>query len=214
MTKAQRSGTGELLTAQTPWRRGGFEPSILVHLCFALTGSEVAGFSSEICPQASREVFAVSSTDAVRFVNHMLRDTRSSGRQNCRSVTAGSQRRVPRKSPTYALACASSRQSTRRSPALYPDSPSPRSAGVFRTCWQLSIVECYAERILPQLFDIAERERVPKILALGTKNQLRRPLLPPEDCRSGCLPHRQCMLRATPAKVATHPSAMLGRVRT
>ncbi len=77
--------------------RGGFEPSKLVHLCFALTGSEVAGFSSEICPQASREVFAVSSTDAVRFVNHMLGDMRSSRRQNCRSVTAGSQRRVPRK---------------------------------------------------------------------------------------------------------------------
>jgi len=87
VTKAQRSGTGELLTAQTPWRRGGFEPSILVHLCFALTGSEVAGFSSEICPQASREVFAVSSTDAVRFVNHMLRDTRSS-----RGRTAGASR--------------------------------------------------------------------------------------------------------------------------
>src|ERR1035437_10005465 len=40
-----------------------------------------------------------------------------------------------------------------------------------------------------QLFDIAERERVPKIPAHGTKNQLRCRLPPLEDCRSGCVLH-------------------------
>src|ERR1039457_4526246 len=40
-----------------------------------------------------------------------------------------------------------------------------------------------------QLFDIAERERVPKIPAHGTQNQLRRRLPPLEDCRSGCVLH-------------------------
>src|SRR5271169_2723049 len=40
-----------------------------------------------------------------------------------------------------------------------------------------------------QLFDIAERERVAKIPAHGTNNQLRRRLPPLEDCRPGCLLH-------------------------
>src|ERR1017187_3172308 len=57
-----------------------------------------------------------------------------------------------------------------------------------------------------QLFDIAERERVPKIPAHGTQNQLRRRLPPLEDCRSGCVLHGLFRLPATPAKVATHPA--------
>ena len=56
-----------------------------------------------------------------------------------------------------------------------------------------------------QLFDIAERERVPKIPAHGTKNQLRCRLPPLEDCRSGYVLHGLFRLPATPAKVATHP---------
>src|SRR5450759_4273936 len=65
-----------------------------------------------------------------------------------------------------------------------------------------------------QLFDIAERERVPKIPAHGTKNQLRRRLPPLEDCRSGYVLHNLFRLPATPAKVATHPAKELGtRVR-
>src|SRR5664280_1618359 len=56
-----------------------------------------------------------------------------------------------------------------------------------------------------QLFDIAERQRVPKIPAHGTKNQLRRRLPPLEDCRSSCVLHDLFRLPATPAKVATHP---------
>src|SRR5450759_4641257 len=56
-----------------------------------------------------------------------------------------------------------------------------------------------------QLFDISERERVPKIPAHGTKNQLRRRLPPLEDCRSGYVLHDLFRLPATPAKVATYP---------
>jgi transposase InsO family protein len=56
-----------------------------------------------------------------------------------------------------------------------------------------------------QLFDIAERERVPKIPAHGTKNQLRRRLPPLEDCRSGYVLHDLFRL-PTPAKVAIHPA--------
>src|ERR1035437_8791946 len=56
-----------------------------------------------------------------------------------------------------------------------------------------------------QLFDVAERERVAKIPADGTKNQLRCRLPPLEDCRSGCVLHDLFRLPATPAKVATHP---------
>src|ERR1035437_1327160 len=66
-----------------------------------------------------------------------------------------------------------------------------------------------------QLFDIAERERVPKIPAHGTKNQLRRRLPPLEDCRSGYVLHDLFRLPATPAKVATHPCfAFIGGWRT
>src|SRR5450755_1949359 len=57
-----------------------------------------------------------------------------------------------------------------------------------------------------QLFDITERERVAKIPAHGTQNQLRRRLPPLEDRRSGCVLHGIFSLPATPAKVATHPS--------
>src|ERR1035437_4274663 len=57
-----------------------------------------------------------------------------------------------------------------------------------------------------QLFDIAERERVPKIPAHGTKNQLRRRLPPLEDCRSSCVLHDLFRLPAPPAKVATQPA--------
>ena len=56
-----------------------------------------------------------------------------------------------------------------------------------------------------QLFDIAERQRVPQIPAHGTKNQLRRRLPPLEDCRSGCVLHGRFSLPANPAKLATHP---------
>src|SRR5271157_5736375 len=57
-----------------------------------------------------------------------------------------------------------------------------------------------------QLFNIAERQRVPKIPTHGTKNQLRRRLPPLEDCRSGCVLHDLFRLPAAPAKVATHSS--------
>src|SRR5271154_3564353 len=60
-----------------------------------------------------------------------------------------------------------------------------------------------------QLFDIAQRERVPKIPAHGTQNQLRRRLPPLEDCRSGCLLHGLFSLPASPAKLATHPKFRL-----
>src|ERR1019366_2241218 len=56
-----------------------------------------------------------------------------------------------------------------------------------------------------QLFDIAQRQRVPEIPAHGTKNQLRRRLPPLEDCRSGCVLHGLFSLPAFPPKVATHP---------
>ena len=56
-----------------------------------------------------------------------------------------------------------------------------------------------------QLFDIAERQRVPKIPAHGTKNQLRRRLPPLEHYRSGCVLHNLFRLPVIPAKVATHP---------
>src|SRR5215831_8682071 len=65
-----------------------------------------------------------------------------------------------------------------------------------------------------QLFDIAERERVPKIPAHGTKNQLRRRLPPLEDCRSGCVLHGLFRLPTTPAKVATHPYLLLSKRRS
>jgi hypothetical protein len=58
-----------------------------------------------------------------------------------------------------------------------------------------------------QLFDVAERERVAKIPAHGTQNQLRRRLPPLEDCRSGCVLHD--LFRLPPAKVATHPPQRL-----
>src|SRR5471030_1672314 len=56
-----------------------------------------------------------------------------------------------------------------------------------------------------QLFDIAQRERVAKIPADRTKNQLRRRLPPFEDGRSGCVFHGRLSLPADPTKVATHP---------
>jgi hypothetical protein len=59
-----------------------------------------------------------------------------------------------------------------------------------------------------QLFDIAERERVAKIPANGTNNQLRCRLPPLEDRRSGCVLHGLFRLPATPAKVATHPGIL------
>src|ERR1035437_4803996 len=49
---------------------------------------------------------------------------------------------------------------------------------------------------------LRQRQRVPKIPAHGTKNQLRRRLPPLEDCRSGCVLHGLFRLPATPAKVA------------
>src|ERR1039457_6982501 len=64
-----------------------------------------------------------------------------------------------------------------------------------------------------QLFDIAERELVPKIPAYGAQNQLRRRLPPLEDCGSGCVIHDLFSLLATPAKVATHPSDRLAPPR-
>jgi hypothetical protein len=62
-----------------------------------------------------------------------------------------------------------------------------------------------------QLFHIAERERVPKIPAHGTQNQLRCRLPPLEDCRSGCVIQGLFRLPATPAKVATHPENLFLR---
>jgi len=59
-----------------------------------------------------------------------------------------------------------------------------------------------------QLFDIAERQRVPKIPAHGTQNQLWRHLPPLEDCRPGCVLHGLFSLPASPAKLATHPSSL------
>jgi hypothetical protein len=63
-----------------------------------------------------------------------------------------------------------------------------------------------------QLFDVAERERVAKIPAHGTQNQLRCRLPPLEDCRSGYVLHGLFRLPATPAKVATHPAKVLSVV--
>jgi hypothetical protein len=60
-----------------------------------------------------------------------------------------------------------------------------------------------------QFFDIAQRERVPKIPAHGTKNQLGRRLPPLEDCRSACVLHSLFTPPTTPAKVATHPLQIL-----
>jgi hypothetical protein len=40
-----------------------------------------------------------------------------------------------------------------------------------------------------QLFDIVQRERVARIPAHGTQNQLRRRPPPLEDCRSRCVLH-------------------------
>ena len=50
-------------------------------------------------------------------------------------------------------------------------------------------VICLQTAFGEQLFDIAERERVPKIPAHGTKNQRRRRLPPLEDFRSGYVLH-------------------------
>src|SRR5450759_1140782 len=63
-----------------------------------------------------------------------------------------------------------------------------------------------------QLFDLAERERVAKIPAHGTKNQLRRLLPPLEDCRSGCVLHDRFRLPANTAKLATHPLPFIVRL--
>src|SRR5215831_16129193 len=60
-----------------------------------------------------------------------------------------------------------------------------------------------------QLFDIAQRERISKIPAHSTKNQLWRGLPPLEDCRSGCVLHGLFRLPVIPAKVATHPRQLL-----
>ena len=60
-----------------------------------------------------------------------------------------------------------------------------------------------------QLFDIAERERVPKVPAYGAKNQLGLRLSPLEDRRADCLLHDLFRLPAA-AKVATQP---LERIR-
>ncbi len=49
-----------------------------------------------------------------------------------------------------------------------------------------------------QLFDVAERERVAKIPAHGTQNQLRCRLPPLEDCRSGYVLHGLFSLPASP----------------
>ena len=59
-----------------------------------------------------------------------------------------------------------------------------------------------------QLFDIAERERVPKVSAYGAKNQLGLRLSPLEDRRSDCLLHDLFRLPAA-AKVATQPENFL-----
>ena len=52
-----------------------------------------------------------------------------------------------------------------------------------------------------QFFDIAERERVAKIPAHRTKNQLRRRLPPLEDCRSGYVIHGLSDCQPTPPKL-------------
>jgi hypothetical protein len=56
-----------------------------------------------------------------------------------------------------------------------------------------------------QLFDIADRKRVPMIPTDSAQNQFRRRLPPLENCRSGCVLHGLFRLSVTPAKVATHP---------
>src|SRR5450756_1081246 len=61
-----------------------------------------------------------------------------------------------------------------------------------------------------QLFDVAERERVAKIPAHGTQNQLRCRLPPLEDCRSSCVLHG--LFRLPPAKVATHPAERVATI--
>src|SRR5208337_1219688 len=64
-----------------------------------------------------------------------------------------------------------------------------------------------------QLFDVAKRERVAKIPAHRAQNQLRCRLPPLEDCRPGCVLQGLFRLPATPAKVATHPSESLFKLR-
>lgn len=58
-----------------------------------------------------------------------------------------------------------------------------------------------------RLFHLTERERVAKIPAHGTKNELRRRLPPLEDRRANCLLHGHFRLPAPPDEVATHPCA-------
>jgi hypothetical protein len=60
-------------------------------------------------------------------------------------------------------------------------------------------VICRQTALGEQLFDIAQTQRVPKIPAHGTKNQLWRRLSPLEDCRSGCVLHDRFNLPANPA---------------
>ena len=66
-----------------------------------------------------------------------------------------------------------------------------------------------------QFFDIAERERVPKVPAHGAQNQLGLGLSPLEDRRSDCLLHDRFRLSATVGHscntTSTSPSGSTGR---
>ena len=62
-----------------------------------------------------------------------------------------------------------------------------------------------------QFFDIAERERVPKVPAHGAHNQLGLGLSPLEDRRSDCLLHDRFRLPAPSATVATQPLGLTQR---
>jgi hypothetical protein len=59
--------------------------------------------------------------------------------------------------------------------------------------------------LVQQFFDVAERERVPKIAANCAENNFGRRLPPFEDRRSSYIPHGLFRLQLPPAKVATHP---------
>ena len=64
-----------------------------------------------------------------------------------------------------------------------------------------------------QLFDIAQRERVPKVPAHGAKNQLRLRLSPLGDRRSDCLLHDLFRLPATVGQSCNTTHQIAERVR-
>jgi hypothetical protein len=72
--------------------------------------------------------------------------------------------------------------------------------------------EVHHQRALgEQLFDIAQRERVPKIPADCAENQFRRRLPPLKDRRSRQILHPLLRLPVPLPKVATHPATFAAK---